>query len=269
MYYDVKLDAFPVTGWSLASIPVITHSTQNRDRFSIPARNGELLGSEIWRSNAFVTCVFHTRVGDGRNPWDYSYSDNTIDKRYNKLISEISTAKTLRLKTQNVMNHSVFDDAGYFNILGWAIASETRIGRDYMRIEVQFEVEPFKYLEITEDNPEYTTDTFIENMWDESSPTYYLARSSSSSAAAFSLSMTGNTYSGTRTISGSFPAGVSELYIDTKRQLTYYISSNAKHEITGITGDYRQMRIPAYTQINLSKTGANTLRTYTNFGVNI
>ena len=267
MYYDVKLDALsPSTyGWTLASIPAITHSTQNRDRFSIPARNGELLGSEIWRSNAFVTCVFQTRLGY----WADQYGHTTIDDRYDDLFRLIGGASTLHLKTQNKTTLSAWDNAGYFNILGWAVASEVRKGSDYMRIEVQFEVEPFKYTEISTTNPEYTTDTNIENRGNESCPIYYLARTSSSSASAFTLSMTGNTFSGVRTISGSFPANVSEIYIDTKRQLTYYISSGVNHEVTGITGDYRKMRIPARSQVNLSKTGANTLRTYTRFGVNI
>ena len=264
MFYDVKLDAAsPSTyGWTLASIPVITHSAQNRDRFSIPARNGELLGSEIWRGNAFVTCIFQTRLGY----WTDQYGHTTIDDRYDDLFRLIGGASTLHLKTQNKTTLSAWDNAGYFNILGWAVASETRKNRDYMRIEVQFEVEPFKYTEISTTNPEYTTDTSIENWGDESCPVYYLARTSSSSAGAFTLTLqAGGT---NRTISGSFPANVSEIYIDTKRQLTYYISSGVKHEVTGITGDYRKMRIPR-GQVTLSKTGANTLRTYTRFGVNI
>ena len=268
MDYDIRLNSSnPTTyGWTLASIPAITHSTVNRDRFSIPARDGELLGSEIWRGNAFVTCVFHTRVG--WDAWHDQYGHTTIDDRYNDLMYLIWEAKYLHILTKNTSNHSNWDKAGYYEVLGYNVTEEVRTGNDYMRITVQFEVYPFKFAEITTINPEYTTALSIENSLDESQPLYMLTRGASSSAGNFTLNMTGN-FSGSRTISGQFPANVTEIYLDTRRQVSYYISSNVKHEITNITGDYRQLRIPAHTQIVLAYTGATGLRTYTRFGVKI
>lgn len=260
MYYNVKLntaDPLDTAGWRVASIPVITHSQQNRDRYTIPLRDGEVIGSEIWRGNAFVTVVFHTRVG--QNCWNSNFSRDTMDMRYKRLLSLLDNKVHLHILVQNVNNLASYDETGYFEILGWTITNETRVGRDYIRVEVQFEVEPFKYAEITQSNPEYTTATSIENTGDESQPLYELNTLTGSS---FSLTVNGYTMTGVSPNTDS-------VYIDTRKQMAYYEdANNNKYEVI-VNGDFRKLRLPARYTSTVGKTGASVLMTHPRFGVNI
>lgn len=263
MFYNVKLDTYdPLNsaGWRVATIPTLTHSTHNRNRYSIPARDGELLGVDMWRSNAFVTVTFHTRVGQ-HNVWNNNFWDDSIDKRYNRLKGFLTNKKRLHIKTQNALDHTQYDDAGYYEILDWVITNETRINRDYMRVEVQFEVYPFKYVEISATNPEYTTATTLENNYDESLPLYYMNRGSSGTVGSWTLTVNGYTMTGT------YPAEAANVYIDTRYQIVYYTASNVKYEITGVNGDYKKLRLPAHSQSTIS--GSSTVETHPRFGENV
>lgn len=266
MYYNVKLnnaDPLDTAGWRVASIPVITHSQQNRDRYTIPLRDGEVIGSEIWRGNAFVTVVFHSRVG--QNCWNSNFSNDTMDMRYKRLLSLLDNKVHLHILVQNVNNLASYDETGYFEILGWTITNETRVGRDYIRVEVQFEVEPFKYAEITESNPEYTTALSIENTGDESQPLYLISGINGHSSAFYNIVVNGNTFS------VYIPNNTSGVYVDSRKQIAWYLLGiDLKKVETQTNGDFRVLRLKAhYTNVLEKGSGVSEIMTYPRFGVNI
>lgn len=265
MYYNVKLDAYdPLTtaGWRVASIPIITHSTQNRDRFTIPMRDGEVVGSDIWRSNAYITVVFHSRIR--QEGWNHNFIGDTMDGRYARLIDWLVGKTYLHISSQDVSNFSAYNECGKYELVGWNITNETRINRDYIRVEVQFEVVPFKYKETSQSNPEYTTALSIENAGDESQPLYLISGTSGHSSAFYNIIVNGKTFS------VYIPANTSGVYVDSRKQIAWYIDTNSDKVDTQTNGDFRVLRLKAhYTNVLQKGTGISEIRTYTRFGVNI
>lgn len=242
-YYNAKIDNTDVStiGWRLASIPVITHSTKNRDRFSIPARDGEILGSSIWRSNAYVNCVFHSRISTA---FGGTLTD-TLDDRINALYSLLINCKKLYIESSKI-GASGNDSCGYYEIEGYNIVNEVRKYNDYIRIEVQFEVYPYKFKLETYPTTQALT---IVNSYDDCMPLYELNRGSTGSTATFTLTVNGNT------MSLAIPANCSNAYIDTRLQIAYYEGAgNTKYELKA-TGDYRGLMLPAKSTSVLSTTG--------------
>ena len=120
-------------------------------------------------------------------------------------------------------------------------------------------IKPYKYL--IENNPS-TTSLTIQNTHDECCPMYQLSRTSSSSTATFTLTVNGNA------MTVAVPQGVSSVYIDTRRKVAYYTSSNVNVPAT-VTGDYDKLKLPGNATSTLTINGFNTLTTTPRWGYEI
>ena len=246
-YYNVRIDndlstaIYPKDiGWALATIPVITHSAKTRDRFSVPNRDGDLLGEDEWRGNAYITMSFHSRVyNDAFDRRGETYLDDSIGQRINRLYKLLKRARKLYIYSMT-NEHEVWADDGYYEIKGYAITNETRIGKDYVRIEVQFEIYPYKFMIVSQD----ITSLTITNPHDDAMPLYtYLFE---------------NNNNATITVNGyAFvihkPANISTVYIDVRLEETYTNENNVKSRVI-VEGDYKRLHLPeeSTTTITLS-----------------
>lgn len=263
MYYNVKLDSYDpldTAGWRVASIPVITHATHNRDRYSIPNRDGDMLGVDMWRNNAYVTVTFHSRVGD--NNWNSNFQGDTLDARYNRLLKLLVGKHHLHIKTKDIATPSTWDDAGYYEILDYTISSESRMQQDYMRVDVQFEVFPYKYFEnaLTP-----ILNLTIENPYDDCMPYFLLA---GTTGATISFSVNGYEFI------TKCPSTTDGVFVDTKLQMAVDASQDYGYlyNMTEMpaTGDYEKLRFKAGTTNIITKgTNCRNVITYPRWGYKI
>lgn len=108
----------------LATIPVVTHSTITRTRTTIPNRDGELLGSDDARGNAFVNFTIHMR------------DDNYATKM-----------RSVRRWLSGTGVLVVSDEAdAYYEVLEVTYPSDYKKTVDYGRLEVRMEVYPYEFL---------------------------------------------------------------------------------------------------------------------------
>lgn len=258
-YYNIRLGMSNSTylddiGWDLANIPVLTHSQKNRDRFSIPLRDGELLGSDIWSGNAYVTLTMHTRIENDAFAKTSMLENDNVTDRLNRLYSYLEGKKELWVFTRHTQ------DAKY-EVLGYNITSETRKSWDYARVEVQFEVYPYKFIVAS---PEYTTLLTITNPFDDAMPLYEFTMAGSAGATQ-SITVNGNVFTFKRPSNLS----ITKAYIDVRKQIVYYTSGGTKYEITGTTGDFRGLILPSGDTSVITLSSGASLTTYPRWGYKI
>lgn len=260
-YYYVRLDStyLHTYGWALATIPIITHSVLNRDRFSIPNRDGELLGKDIWRGNAFVTMTFHTRIQNTGFTNDSDVLADTMGQRIDRLYGLLQGKKKLYVFSRQQEETSWWND-GYYEILGYTITNETRVNRDYAKIEVQFEVYPYKFMIM---ETEYTSDLTIANAYDDALPLYMYFMSGVAGSTQ-SLTVNGNAF----TFIEPTDLSIQVAYIDVRTQMVYYEKDRVRHTLTG-TGDYAKLKLPARATSTIAITSGASLRTYQRWGYKI
>ena len=267
-YYRVRLDDdntsfLQATGFELASIPVKTYSMQNRDRFTIPNRDGELLSSQEWRANAYINCVFHTRLIDG---FGVPSAYDTVDAKLNYLLVNcLKKAKILHLESRKIHDaseSSVVDDTsdgwkadGYVEILGFTVVGITRIGNDYCRVEVQFEVYPYQFAEPDPTYPYYTIDTSgtLDNLYDDALPLYNVLSHTTDTTETFSIN--GNSFT------VQIPSWTTSSWVDVRRQIAYGIRNGQKVAMNA-AGDYTGLVLKGLYQ----NVVTGTVSIYPNWG---
>ena len=229
-------------GWRVASIPVLTHPTKNRSRFNIPNRDGELLGADVWNSNAFITCKFHSRVHN--DAFGNASAPEGIGRRVSDLYQFLRDKKKIKISTEG---GSTLD--GYYEILQYNITNETRKSWDYAVIEVQFEVYPYRFLP-SGDEP--SSAGSIGSVYDDSMPLYEIL----SSTTGVNITLTVN--SNTMTI--SVPSDDNRVFVDTRRQIAY----DSQHRNVIVSGDYQKLYMK-HGSNSLQVTGG-ILSTYPKWG---
>ena len=219
--------------------PEIIHSEIRHDSFVVPGRDGELYGKNTYRGNASVKVSF--AIVTTGNASSYTTA-------LNEIYQWLSGTGQL----------SFSDESAYYEVKKVIITTDQRTILKYGTLEVEFVVYPYKFL--IETNPS-TTSLSIQNTHDECYPLYQLTRTSSSGTATFTLTVNGNT------MTVAVPTGVSSVYIDTRRKIAYYISSNTKVSVT-VTGDYDKLKLPGNATSTLTKD-FNTLTTTPRWGYEI
>lgn len=262
-YYKVKLDTWDLENyaWRLATIPVITHAAQNRDRYSIPYRDGEIDSADEWRGNAYITCSFMSKVGT--NEFSASYAGDTMDARINRLYRLLNGKHFLHILIQNCATLTNWDEAGYYEIIGYVITNETRMSRNFAKVEVQFEVYPYKFLEnaLTP-----VTSLRVTNAHDIAMPYYSVGATASGATVTFTVN--GNA------ITVQCPNDTDGVFVDTRIQMAFTASQEQgylynKVEIPA-TGDFTKLRLPADSTSTIALgTNCRTVITYPRWGYRI
>lgn len=239
LYYDVSFDSSsPETiGWKTATIPVLTHPTQNRGRFSIPNRDGELLGADKWSGNAFVTCTFHTRAHVMNGAFG-RYADD-LGTKINDFYMYLKDKKKLRISHRDNYIEPWSTD-GYYEILQYTITNETYMMNDYVRIEVQFEVYPYKFYPSGDD---FISAQVVTTLFDDSKPYYKIIASTTGGT----VTLTVNDYEMTINV----PADDNNVDIDTRRQIAF---DSSKRPVV-VSGDYTKLYIKRGIQNSIVLTG--------------
>lgn len=197
-------DADDYGGW-LATVPKLTHSTINRDRFVIPSRDGELLGAEIQRSNAHIVATFHAK--DNQN---FAHKPLMDMQRW--------------LSGTGILHIS--DCAGDYEVLAITITDETKKDSIYGRLTVDFEIYPYEYQ--SGYSSEVTTFPIVNN-YDESMPLYKIESTGGSGTTTGTLTVNGHN------MTYSVEAG-KPLFIDTRRMVAY--DSTGANKSRYVNGDY-------------------------------
>lgn len=277
LFYRVRFDdaetpLLQYCGFELANIPEITYPTRNRNKFTVPNRDGELLGSDMWRSNAYIKCTFHTRIIQG-------FNDGTIGEAVNYLLTNtLPVVKTLHIDTKKTgyeippnessENASNATDTtpdimegwnrdGYYEVLGYTVVSDTRKANDYAKLEIQFEVFPYKFEYL---DPPYTDEMSFTNVdYDTSMPMFVYSFESGVTSATLSVN--------NKSMTIYKPAGSSIVFIDTRRQIAYYQDNEnleLYHEVR-VAGDYRNLYFKRGGDITIA-VSSGTVRTYPRWG---
>ena len=220
--------------------PEIIHSEIRHDSFVVPGRDGELYGKNTYRGDASVKVSFAI-VTTG--------TASSYTTALNQIYSWLSGKGQLLFSDENA----------YYEVKKVIITTDQRTILKYGTLDVEFVVYPYKYL--IENNPS-TTSLTIQNTHDECCPMYQLSRTSSSSTATFTLTVNGNA------MTVAVPQGVSSVYIDTRRKVAYYTSSNVNVPAT-VTGDYDKLKLPGNATSTLTINGFNTLTTTPRWGYEI
>lgn len=108
----------------LATRPIITPSEVSYDRYKIPGRRGEIIGTYGTRSNAKVTFTLHTLSS--------TIADLTDDITFLRNIGG-------QLELSNYPDY-------YFWVVGMSVNSYTSKYDEYARAEITLEIYPFKFL---------------------------------------------------------------------------------------------------------------------------
>lgn len=173
----------------LASKPVLTHSTKNRNTWTIPNRNGDLLETKFGRSNASWDVLIHMK-------------NSTWAKNKRAITKWLSGTGSL------IMSDTT---DSFYEVLDVAIVEDFKLAEDYGRIRATFTVYPYEFLTSGETG---ITSFPITNNAEESQPLYKIAGTGSGT-------LTVNNKTMTYTVNGV-------LYIDTRRWIAYDGSNNDK-----------------------------------------
>lgn len=214
--------------------PMITHSTLNTEEYTIPGRDGNLYGSNPYRSSAqiIVTMALAT---------DRSFSSN---------VSKYQTQwRKVRQWLQGTGKLKIGDSPdSYFEVQKVTINTDERVILNYGNLEVAFTVFPYEFLETGDSAASsYTNDG------DPSMPLYKLVGSGSGV-----LTVNGNTMNYTIDSTGV-------LYIDTRRMIAY--NSFSQNMNSQLTGDYEKIRMKSGA--NTISATVGTLTVYPKWGYNI
>ena len=173
----------------LASIPVLTPSTKNRNTWIIPNRNGDLLETNFSRSNATWDVLIHMKNAT------WAKNKRAITKWLN------GTGKLIMSDTTD----------SFYEVLDVTITEDFKRDETYGRIRAIFTVYPYEFL-VSGDTG--VTSFPINNTAQESAPLYKITGTGSGT-------LTVNSHSMTYTADGV-------LYIDTRRFIAYDGSNNDK-----------------------------------------
>lgn len=247
LYYDMTYkNISPSNRYAqLATIPVIEKGDINRDRYTIPGRDGELLGVSVSRNNAHVKLTLHTKAG-----WGGTNTRN-LDDNLKTLQNWLSGTGELK-----IFNNKRGLDGNYItHILEVLQITTNEIRKDniYGRLEVDFEVYPYNFVASGQAGQTSTGNTLsITNPYEECKPMYQLTGEGNGTLTV------GGSGSG-RTMGYTLVSGET-LVIDTRRKIAYCSNVNWSDKING---NYEDLWLGnGTTQISVSSGHTFTVTPY-------
>lgn len=243
--FDIKYNGFRPNAYNcmLATIPKVIASEIREDRFTIPYRDGDLLGKS-YRGNAHVTFTIHMK-----------YDESTLQPGLlsQKEMIKIWLSQKSRLYIYEDGAHPI--DREYYEVLKTTFPNEWYKTKDYWRLEVDMEVYPFRFFQESEPINIGTSSTTVTNYGDLCKPTYQI-----NSNVAGNLVVGGYSFALT-----ARPANTS-IVIDSRRKIAYNPSTHDNYSIY-VNGDYEKLWIPftSYEGVDIVAPASGTV--YLNEGV--
>lgn len=223
MYYNGAITynnvASSYYGLIITSPPQITHSEIYQDRFTIPGKDGELLGVDTYRGNAHIK-VSMALVANGAST---SYQSSLRPIR-----AWLSGTGILKISD---------GDGSYYEVERVTIETDERVIINYGNLVVDFEVYPYEFMSTAE---EAITTFPITNNYEESMPEFWI-RETGSAGGDGTLTINGHNLTYTTD-------SAKALIIDTRRKIAYNTDFVNKSNI--VSGDYDDLHL---------KHGSNTI----------
>lgn len=234
MYYNGAITynnvASSYYGLIITSPPQITHSEIYQDRFTVPGKDGDLLGVDTYRGNAHIK-ISMALVANGAST---SYQSSLRPIR-----AWLSGTGILKISD---------GDGSYYEVERVTIETDERVIINYGNLVVDFEVYPYEFMSTAEDA---ITSFPITNNYEESLPLYKIVGGSGKGT----LTVNSKTMTYTAISDGT-------LYIDTRRMIAYDGSKNNKSNT--ISGDYDDLHLKHGS--NTISCNKGTLSVYPNWG---
>lgn len=202
----------------LATRPVITPSEIERDRYRIPGRRGELLGIYETRGNATITFTIHQKIT--------SSTTHSIDEIIGWL-QPFNNVDYVDLSNLFILSN---DTSYCYEIINSRISEYVNRADDYKRIEVELEVQPFKY----RINETSTSSTSFNLKTDTAEPVISFTCSATSST----ITLNGYQFTVYQTPNNT------TIKIDTRERMAFYLSGGARVNAEQyIDCDYEKIRL--------------------------
>lgn len=238
--FDVLVNGHKTADYSniwVANIPQIQSSTTERDKNTIPQRDGDISSRYYRRTSAFITVTFHALNILSNKRVITSVFCNQVNEKL-RLQNTFPTISII----DRVNGIDSYDS--YFNIRNATIVEEMSKDDKYGRVTIQYEIEPFEYMlddtEVVYDKTLTTQTLTVINGGDTCKPIYTFETTSSTSyTVAIKIDSNSNIEYGTFNSSGKWVS-------DTEKMMTYKMNSSMD-ESKFITGDYQALWIPSGT----------------------
>ena len=235
MYYNGAITynnvASSYYGLIITSPPQITHSEIYQDRFTVPGKDGDLIGVDTYRSDAYIKVSFALVTSDA--------TTTSYQAALRNIRAWLGGTGTLKLPD---------GDGSYYEVKRVTIDTDERVIINYGIIEATFEVYPYEFMSTAEDA---ITSFPITNNYEESLPLYKIVGGSGKGT----LTVNSKTMTYTAISDGT-------LYIDTRRMIAYDGSKNNKSNT--ISGDYDDLHLKHGS--NTISCNKGTLSVYPNWG---
>lgn len=223
MYYNGAIIYNNVASTNMGLImttpPQVTHSEIHQDRFTIPGKDGDLLGVDTYRGNAHIK-VSMALVANGAST---SYQSSLRPIR-----AWLSGTGILKISD---------GDGSYYEVERVTIETDERVIINYGNLVVDFEVYPYEFMSTAE---EAITTFPITNNYEESMPEFWI-RETGSAGGDGTLTINGHNLTYTTD-------SAKALIIDTRRKIAYNTDFVNKSNI--VSGDYDDLHL---------KHGSNTI----------
>lgn len=140
--FDVLVNGHKTSDYTniwVANIPQIQPSETERDRYTIPQRDGDMLSAYYRRTSAYIEVTFHAL--------NILQNRRIIKSVFCNQINEVLKT-SITFPTISIINrvNGVDSYDSYFNIKNAVITEEELRDGDYGRVTIQYEVEPFEYM---------------------------------------------------------------------------------------------------------------------------
>ena len=234
MFYNAAITYNNVSssthGLIVTTPPQVTHSEIYQDRFTIPGKDGDLLGVDTYRGDAYIKVSFALVTSE---------TSTSYQTALRGIRSWLSGKGTLILPD---------GDGSYYEVKRVTIDTDERVIINYGIMDVTFEVYPYEFMSTAE--TAITTFPIVNN-YEESCPLYKIAGGSGEGT----LTVNSKTMTFTAISDGN-------LYIDTRRMIAYDGSKNNKSNT--ISGDYDDLHLKHGS--NTISCNKGTLSVYPNWG---
>lgn len=136
--FDVLVNGHKTSDYTniwVANIPQIQPSETERDRHTVPQRDGDMLSAYYRRTSAYIEVTFHAlNILQNRR-----IIKSVFCNQINELIKN-----NINLPTISILKDGDYDS--YFNIRNASITADELRDGNYGRVTIQYEVEPFEYM---------------------------------------------------------------------------------------------------------------------------
>ena len=217
--FDIKFRGARLSTYScmLATIPTLVPSTKTMDRYIIPYRDGELLGSKSYRGNAHIQYTIHMKLDESNKAVGY-FTEKEKVKRW---LNQSGQLFIYEDKSNPI-------DRAYYEVLNTTFNNERQYDKSYWRIGVDMEVYPFKFLLPNDSVNISTTASTISNDGDICKPLYQV-----NANTAGNLTVNGYDFElKERT--------ATKIVIDTRRKIAYDPTNNTFLS-DKVEGDYERL----------------------------